>query len=344
MLSNGLKRFFQDKQILITGGTGTIGTSLVHFLMKCEPAVIRIISNDEFSIFQLEQSLGEQSKESKLRFLAGDIRDLNRLILATEGIDIVFHAAALKHVPLCEYNPFEAIKTNVLGTQNLIEACLANNVKNFIGISTDKAVNPFNTMGATKLLSEKLIINANFYKGHKDTLFSCVRFGNVLDSRGSILPTIRNKIEMNQPIMLTHPEMTRFVMTINQATSLVLKAVELAHGGEIFVFKMPSLRIKDLIEAAIEMYSSQLGKEKYDHKIIETDIRLGEKIHEDLLSPGEAARIYETENLYIIIPHVTMERADEVDYTFPEVELITYNSGETEHMTSKEIKQLLKII
>ena len=176
---------FRNKKILVTGGTGCIGSEIVKSILNYEPKVVRIFSNDEDNTFKMSQELGTSRNK---RFLIGDIRDKERLITAMKGIDIVYHAAALKHVPLCEYNPFEAIKTNVLGTQNVIEAALENNVKKVINISTDKAVNPVNTMGATKLLAEKLITDANFYKGAIETVFSCVRFGNVLFSRGSVIP------------------------------------------------------------------------------------------------------------------------------------------------------------
>jgi len=173
-----------------------------------------------------------------LRFLVGDVRDKERLQHAVENIDFAFHAAALKHVPLCEYNPFEAVKTNVLGTQNVIEVAMEGEVEKLITISTDKAVNPVNVMGATKLLAERLTISANYYKGLRKTAFSCVRFGNVLDSRGSVIPSFREQIRKGGPVTLTEPNMTRFVMSIPRAVDLVLKAAEIARGGEIFIFKM----------------------------------------------------------------------------------------------------------
>ena len=333
------KSLFEDSNILITGGTGTIGSNLVINLLKYNPKIIRIFSNDENSIFEIEQLLGDLPN---LRYLIGDIRDKDRLILATEDIDFVFHAAALKHVPYCEYNPFEAIKTNVIGTQNLIEACLYNNVKRVIGISTDKAVNPYNTMGTTKLLAEKLIINANFYKGNKKTILSCVRFGNVLDSRGSILPIIRECVKKDKPIKLTNPNMTRFVITIDQAINLVLTAAEMSKGGEIFVLKMRSLKIKDLIDAAIEVLSKKSDGKKYNNQVIDSEIRLGEKIHEDLISLDESACIFENDDLYIIIPHVTRKRADEISWDLPISKIENYNSNQVIHMQKDEIKVLIE--
>ena len=195
------------------------------------------------------------------RFLIGDIRDKERVLLAMEDIDIVYHAAALKHVPLCEYNPFEAIKTNVLGTQNVIEAALKSGVDRVISISTDKAVNPANTMGATKLLAEKLIIDANEGKGSKPTIFSSVRFGNVSFSRGSVIPLFEEQIRQKKPITITNPEMTRFMMSLSDTIELVFKATLLAKGGEIFILKMPVVRLGDLVDVIIETYA-----EKYHYK------------------------------------------------------------------------------
>src|SRR4030042_3273823 len=224
-----LKEAFKNKKILVTGGTGCIGSEIVKNLLKYSPAVVRVFSNDEDNTFRMKQELGD---EEKIRFLMGDIRDKERLLLVMENIDIVYHAAALKHVPLCEYNPFEAIKTNVVGTQNVIDAALNSGVEKVISISTDKAVNPVNTMGATKLLSEKLIIDANYYKGVRKTVFSCVRFGNVLFSRGSVIPLFEEQIRQKKPITITDPEMTRFMMSLSDTIELVFKATLLAKGGE----------------------------------------------------------------------------------------------------------------
>jgi UDP-N-acetylglucosamine 4,6-dehydratase len=290
---------FRGKNILVTGGTGSIGSEIVRKVLQCEPKVVRVLSNDENGLFGLEQEL---QSFPNLRFLAGDIRDKERLQRAMESIGFVFHAAALKHVPLCEYNPFEAVKTNVLGTQNVIEAAMEEEVEKLITISTDKAVNPVNVMGATKLLAERLTISANYYKGLKKTAFSCVRFGNVLDSRGSVMPSFREQIRKSGPVTLTGPDMTRFVMSIPKAVELVLKAAEIARGGEIFIFKMPALRIGDLAEVMIEELAPHYG---YDPKSIKREIsgrRAGEKIYEELLTADEAINASETEDMFIITP------------------------------------------
>jgi len=290
---------FRGKNILVTGGSGSIGSGIVKKILQCEPKVVRVLSNDENCLFSLEQEL---QGYSNLRFLVGDVRDKERLQHAVENIDFAFHAAALKHVPLCEYNPFEAVKTNVLGTQNVIEVAMEGEVEKLITISTDKAVNPVNVMGATKLLAERLTISANYYKGLRKTAFSCVRFGNVLDSRGSVIPSFREQIRKGGPVTLTEPNMTRFVMSIPRAVDLVLKAAEIARGGEIFIFKMPALRIGDLAKAMIDELAPQYGYKPESIKVEISGKRAGEKIYEELLTADEAINASETEDMFIIIP------------------------------------------
>jgi UDP-N-acetylglucosamine 4,6-dehydratase len=294
-----MPNIFQSKNILVTGGTGSIGSEIVRKVLQYEPKVVRVLSNDENGLFNLEQEL---QSSPNLRFLVGDVRDKERLQRAIEGIDFVFHAAALKHVPLCEYNPFEAVRTNVLGTQNVIEAAMGEEVEKLITISTDKAVNPVNVMGATKLLAERLTISANYYKGLRKTAFSCVRFGNVLDSRGSVMPSFREQIKAGGPVTITDLDMTRFVMSIPKAVALVLKAAEIAQGGEIFIFKMPALRIGDLAKAMIDELAPQYGYNPGSIKVQISGKRAGEKIYEELLTAGEAINASETEDMFIITP------------------------------------------
>ena len=290
---------FKNKKILVTGGTGCIGSEIVKSILNYKPKVVRIFSNDEDSTFKMSQEIGTSKNR---RFLIGDIRDKERLITAMDGIDIVYHAAALKHVPLCEYNPFEAIKTNVLGTQNIIDAALENNVKKVINISTDKAVNPVNTMGATKLLAEKLIIDANFYKGPRETIFSCVRFGNVLFSRGSVIPLFEEQIKQNKIITITDPKMTRFMMSIDNTIDLVFKATLIAKGGEIFILKMPVVRLGDLADVVIKEYAEKYKCKSSDIKKEIIGPRPGEKIFEELMTELEAEKAFETKDMLIIPP------------------------------------------
>ncbi|MGQ9788760.1 MAG: UDP-N-acetylglucosamine 4,6-dehydratase family protein [Candidatus Hadarchaeaceae archaeon] len=293
--------FFKGKNILITGGAGSIGSQISRTLLDFKPNVVRLLDIDEAGLFQLTQEL---VFHYNVRFLLGDVRDKERIKRALENIDIVFHAAALKHVPSCEYNPFEAVKTNVLGTQNVIEAAIDAEVEKFITISTDKAVNPVNVMGATKLLAEKLTTSANYYKGPRKTLFSCVRFGNVLGSSGSVIPTFLNQIKKGGPVTITDPEMTRFVMTMKRAVELVFKATKMADGGEIFIFKMPAARIGDLAEAMIEEIAEKHHAGKIGTKIIGT--RPGEKFHEELMTEEESVWAEETEEMFIVRPPVEL--------------------------------------
>ena len=293
-----MENIFKDKKILVTGGTGSIGGEIVRRLLQYGPEVVRILSRDETKQFELEQEL---ANPEKVRFLIGDVRDKDRLKRAFEDIDIVFHAAAMKHVPACEYNPFEAVKTNVMGTQNVIEAALDNDVEKLIAISTDKAASPINTMGATKLLAEKLIIDANFYKGHAKTVFSCVRFGNVMGSRGSVIPLFEKQIQNGGPVTVTDPEMTRFMMTIPQAVDLVFKATKMAQGGEIFIFKMPVVKLGDLANVMIEYLASKYGYEPEAIRIDTIGIRNGEKMYEHLMNEEEALYAYKTEDMFIVL-------------------------------------------
>lgn len=290
---------FRGKNILVTGGTGSIGSDIVRKVLQYKPTVVRVFSNDENGLFNLEQELLSYSNS---RFLVGDVKDKERLRMAIENIDFVFHAAALKHVPLCEYNPFEAVKTNVLGTQNVIEVAMDEEVEKLITISTDKAVNPVNVMGATKLLAERLTISANYYKGEKRTAFSCVRFGNVLDSRGSVVPSFREQIRKGGPVTLTDPDMTRFVMSIQKAVELVLEAAAIAQEGEILILKMPALRIVDLAEAMIEELAPKYGYNPESIKVEISGKRAGEKIYEELLTADEAINASEIEDMFIITP------------------------------------------
>jgi FlaA1/EpsC-like NDP-sugar epimerase len=223
-----MKNEFYNKVVLVTGGTGSIGSVLVEKILSFKPKQIRVLSRDENKQYYLMEKLGNPIN---LRFFIGDIRDKERLIRAFNGVDILFHAAALKHVPLCEYNPFEAVKTNIVGSQNVIDAALACNVKKIIAISTDKAVHPNNVMGTSKLMMEKLFTNANFYSGNSRSVFSCVRFGNVAWANGSVLKLWQNQIKKDGQIKVTDLEMTRFFMTIPQAMNLILQTASISRGG-----------------------------------------------------------------------------------------------------------------
>ena len=329
-----MANIFQDKNILITGGTGSIGSGIVREVLQHEPRVVRVFSNDEDGQFNLQQEL---QGYANVRFLIGDVRDKERLRMAVEDIDFIFHAAALKQVPACEYNPFEAVKTNVIGTQNVIEVAMEGEAAKVITISTDKAVNPINVMGATKLLSERLTISANYYKGARRTAFSCVRFVNVLDSRGSVVPLFREQIKKGGPVTITDPDMTRFVMGIPRAVELVLKIVEVAQGGEIFILKTPALRIVDLAEVMIEELAPGYG---YSPKSIKSKItgkRPGEKNYEELMTQEEAENAYEVEDMFVVMPQMVGEKL--VTKKAPVKE---YSSKGVGLLTKEEIRGMLK--
>lgn len=291
--------FYTDKKILITGGTGTIGQHLVKHILQDKPAVIRIFSRDEYKQFEMEQTLREHHRT--LRYLIGDVRDLPRLTRAMEDIDYVFHLAAMKHVPSCEYNPFEAVQTNVIGTQNVIQAALENNVSRVLFTSSDKAVSPFNTYGATKLMAERLISAADYQKGPKPTIFASVRFGNVMGSRGSVIPLFKRQIMEQGIVTVTDLEMTRYMMTPAQATHLLLAANEMSRGGEVFVLKMPIVRLADLVDVMLELVPAKY-KTGANVVIKEIGIRPGEKMSEELMTIDEAASMIEQPYMYIIPP------------------------------------------
>lgn len=335
-----LSNFYKDKTILVTGGVGSIGSEIVREVLKFDPKVVRILDNNETGLFNLEHEL----KLKRIRLFIGDVRDKERLIKATEGVDIIFHAAALKHVPLCEYNPYDAVKTNVIGTQNLIDAALSNGVKKVIFVSTDKAVNPRNVMGATKLLAERLTILSNFYLGLKKFSLSCVRFGNVMDSSGSVIPLFKDQITNGGPVTVTDKEMTRFIMSIPNAVELILKAGKMANGGEIFILKMPAIKIGDLAEVMIEELSPKLG---HDPNNIEMKIigrRASEKLYEELMTEDEAENAYENDEMFVMLPQL-YDILGDVSFDLPagfiKTQSRTYSSNEVKLLAKEEIKTLL---
>ncbi|MFX1500242.1 MAG: polysaccharide biosynthesis protein, partial [Promethearchaeota archaeon] len=278
-----------NKTILITGGTGTIGEHLILKILSAHnPKIIRIYSRDDTKQYYLSKKL--EKFESKLRFFIGDVRDKERLSRAIKDVDVIFHLAALKHVVACEYNPFEAIKTNIIGLQNLIELSIDHNIERFIYTSTDKAASPSNTMGVTKLLGEKLVTAANFYKGNAKTIFYSVRFGNVLGSRGSLIPLIEEQVKNNIPITITHNEMTRYIMSIEKAIQLILGTLEVAQGGEVFVLKMDCVKIVDLIQVLIENFAMKYDQKEEKIKKKEIGMFAGEKLYEELFSIEESIR------------------------------------------------------
>jgi FlaA1/EpsC-like NDP-sugar epimerase len=342
-MSNKLLNEFKGRRILVTGGTGSIGSAIVKELLKYRPYQVRIYSRDETKQFELMHEIGSLAP---VNFLIGDVRDKERLSMAMENIDIVFHAAALKHVVACEKNPFEAVKTNVQGTQNVINCAYANQVDKVIMISTDKATDPTNVMGCTKLLAEKLILASFLYKGKKKTKFCCVRFGNVLGSRGSVVPLFINQIKRGQPITVTDPKMTRFIMSIPQAVHLVFKSIELMKNNEIFVLKMPAVTLKDLARAVIEVFQEKNNsKEKVDIKIIGRDG--GERMHEKLLTVEESEGALELKDMFIILPNLLETGAgyDLAENNYysgaKKAKIGEYSSNNVKKISLAEIKKIL---
>ena len=326
----------EGKDVLVTGGCGSIGSRLVKEILAEDPSVVRAFDNSEEALFSLQKELGD---DAPVRYLLGDIRDQDRLELAVEDIDVVFHAAALKHVTLNEYNPFETVQTNVSGTQNLIRAALEEEIESFIGISTDKASNPTSVMGATKLLSERLIIAANTYKGNRDISFGCVRFGNVLGSSGSVVPLFLDQIQQGGPVTVTNPDMTRFIMPIDEAASLVLEAYEKMTSGEIFVLKMPVFQIGTLAEAMVEEYAPGAGYKPEDIEIKTIGARPGERIHEKLISEDERFQARELDDMYVILPQIDIAAYDDPNYSDATPVENAYTSADEDPLSEAEIVQ-----
>ena len=322
-----------NKAILITGGTGTFGKAFTKYVFThYDPKKIIIYSRDEFKQFIMQNEFKEYA--DKLRFFIGDVRDRERLTRALQGVDYVIHAAALKQVPACEYNPAEAIKTNIHGAQNVIDACLDTGVSKVVALSTDKAVNPVNLYGGTKLVSDKLFIAANAYAGEKDISFSIVRYGNVAGSRGSIIPLFDNIIKNGgTQLPITDYRMTRFWISLNQGIELVIKALEEAKGGETFISKIPSFHITDLAEAMAP-----------GMKMKEVGIRAGEKLHEIMITVEDAPHTYEYEKHFIIYPQMVWSEKKKVVPTGKKVpEGFSYSSdNNAEWLSVDKIREFLK--
>lgn len=339
MFNLSLKEAFQNKTILITGGTGTIGSALCRLLLQYEPRQIRIYSRDDTKQFKLSQELSDYTN---VRYLIGNIRDKERLNRATKGIDYIFHVAALKHVEICEYNPFEATKTNVVGTENVIDAAITNNVDKFLLVSTDKATNPTNTMGVTKLLAERLVVSANIHKGDVETKFSVVRFGNVFGSRGSVIPLFIDQIRKGKQITVTNPSMTRFYMTIKEAAEFVIESLAQSIGGEIFIKKMPAVKTGDLADCIIDAVTEKYGIDKNEVTKTTIGAKEGERFHEILFTEHESLNCYELEDRFVIVPTKYLEDRDFSQYlSYPKSKEQEYSSTEVALMSKEEFMSLI---
>ncbi len=325
---------FKNKKVLVIGGTGTIGQAMVEKILSEEPAVVRVYSRDEYKQFILKEKLGDHTN---IRYLLGDVRDQERLDRAMNGIDIVFNFAALKHVPACEYNPFEGVKTNVIGTQNVITCAMANKVKKVIYSSSDKAVSPTNTMGATKLLAERLMSSSYYSRGDAGTIFASVRFGNVMGSRGSVIPLFKQQVLEKGYITITEPEMTRFMMSLSQAVELTIKACKIAKGGEVFVLKMPVVKLQDLAEVVIEDVCNKYDLDQNSVTIKKIGLRPGEKMYEELMSEDESAKALELNDMYIVRPPYNEHIYSNIKSTA----ISNYSSHGEKTLSKAEIRNLL---
>lgn len=316
------------KVILITGGTGSFGNRVARHLLKQKPAQIRIYSRDEKKQWEMQRVFPQ------FRFIIGDVRDPDRLAEAFQGVDYAFHAAALKQVPSCENYPYEAVKTNVIGSQNVCAAAIANGVKCLVALSTDKAVKPVNAMGISKAMLEKIVCSQNQFGGK--TTFCCVRYGNVMGSRGSVIPLFRDQIRQDAPLTLTVPDMTRFLMTLDQSVDLVLHAMTQSRGGEIFVRKAPACTVQALAEAMRLKYSPRGAR----HPIKVVGIRPGEKLHEVLVNEYEMQRITEQPNYYTVHPEYRLPKKAAIKPLGTE-----YTSANTKQLTSPgQIGELLDMM
>jgi UDP-N-acetylglucosamine 4,6-dehydratase len=322
---------FNGKSILVTGGTGSFGKKFIQTIIEnYQPSRLIVFSRDELKQYEMQQTFNQPC----MRYFIGDVRDEDRLSMALQGVDYVVHAAALKHVPVCEYNPFEAVKTNILGGQNIVKAALKNKVKKVVTLSTDKAVSPANLYGATKLAMEKVMLAANAYAGSQETSFSMVRYGNVVGSRGSVIPFFTKLAAQGEKSFpITDDRMTRFWITLEQGVDTVLKAFERGVGGEIFIPKIPSMKMTDLVKA--------YGDDKKYHVI---GIRPGEKLHESLISEDDARLVKDLGDLYVILPLYQHSSNNEGVYdAYPGVaENFFYRSDiNKDWLTVKQLKEII---
>lgn len=311
-----MQDFFKNKKIVVTGACGTVGAELCRQLLEdLEIGELIGLDNNESEMFFLEQQF---SKYSCVHFALADVRDYSKLTKMFKGVDIVFHSAAYKHVILCERSPMEAVQTNIMGVRNVIDSAIENEVEKVIFTSSDKAVNPTNVMGTSKLMGERLMTAANSNIRSGKTIFVSTRFGNILGSRGSVIPIFRKQIEKGGPVTLTDSRMTRFIMSIREAVRLVIDSAFIALGGEVFVTKMPVIRIKDLAEVMIEEFAPRYGYKPKDFKIDTIGIKPGEKLYEELISDEETFRSLELESYFAVLP-AFRSLYREIDYSYANV-------------------------
>ncbi len=336
------KSAFQGQNVLITGVCGTVGKELLKQVNLQSPKKVIGIDHNEAEVFFLGV---EYSKQPNVHIFLADLRDFSKICRTMQGIDIVLHAGALKHVFVCENDPSEAIQTNIMGTQHVIDAALANGVSKVLLTSTDKAVNPTNVMGTSKLMCERLMTASNAHRRDGDPIFFSTRFGNVLGSSGSVIPVFQNQIANGGPLTVTDSLMTRFIMTLEDAVSLVIQTLSLARGGEVFVTKMPVIKIIDLAEVMVEDLAPKYNFDAKDIEIEQIGALAGEKLYEELLSHEETRRTVETKNFFAVLP-AFQSLYEKIDYNglgnpLPE-EFFEYNSSIEKPMSKQELRLYLQ--
>ena len=343
--------FFFNKTVLVTGGCGTVGREIVRQLLDHDPREIRVVDTNESEIFFLEQELLDHRRNNPRSNISslcqiGDIRDADKLNMMCAGVDIVLHTAALKHVILCERAPFDAVQTNIMGVKNVIQAALLNDVERVIFTSSDKAVNPTNVMGTSKLMGERLITAANSLKMGRRTIFSSTRFGNVLGSRGSVIPIFARQIEAGGPVTLTDRRMTRFIMTLGESCRLVLLAAEKSRGGEVFVTKMPVIQIADLARLMIDELAPHYGHSAAKMELTEIGSKPGEKLYEELMSEEETRRTVELTEMFSVLPAFRSVYED-IAYDYSDIVSSTvdqaYVSSPENSMASESLKTFCRV-
>ena len=335
--------YLADKRVVVTGACGTVGTELVHQLLETQGVMELIgLDNNESALFFLEQQYAHHPQAG---FFLADVRDRDKLCRKMRAVDVVFHTAAFKHIILCERSPLEAVQTNILGVQNVIYAAIENRVERVIFTSSDKAVNPTNVMGTSKLMGERLMTAANSNLREDGPLFASTRFGNVLGSRGSVIPLFRRQISRGGPVTLTDPNMTRFIMSIKEAVRLVIDSVSLACGGEVFITKMPAIRIADLAAVMIRELAPHYGHRPEDVRVDVIGVKPGEKMYEELMSLEETRRVRELTHYFVALPAFTGLYRD-IDYTYPDIVSMTvnkpYHSGIETPMSKEQLLCFLK--
>ena len=330
-----MKDVLAGKTILVTGGTGSIGSEIVNYALEQKTAKVIVFSRDEIKHFLLKKRI----LDDRLETIVGDVRNLRSVeqVFNKFDVDIVYHAAAMKHVVMCESFPLEAVETNILGTQNVVDLAIKYKVSQMITISTDKAAYPVNVMGAAKFIAERITLNANKISTNSQA-FSCVRFGNVANSRGSVIPVYIDNLLNHKPLQVTSPEVTRFIMEISNAVKLIIKATDYAQGGEVFILRMKAFRLGDLVEVVLDRIAPRLKMHSDDIKINVTGLETGEKLHEDLINNTDSSRIYELDDMYVVLPD------DESSATYPSISkasLSRYTSSDTELISKEEIEEVI---